>query len=184
MRTYLTWMMVFTIAAAPTLVQAQSSVPQKSGSSVQLKNVELTEDGHFQGQVLTESGSPGIAAVKVHASKDGKTVAQAIKTDESGQFTVKGLKPGTFVFTVGDDTYACRVWNHGMAPPKSLQVVAVVPSSEVVLGQSCSTCDPCEKPGLRGRLASMSGTQKALLVGIVAAAIVIPIALDDDDDAS
>lgn len=177
MRTCLTWMMVFTIAAAPTLVQAKNPVPQKSGGSVQLKNVELSEEGHLNGQVLTESGAPGIATVQVHASKDGKISAQAIKTAENGQFAVKGLKTGTCVFTIGDDTFACRVWNHGMAPPKSLQTVAIVPASGVVLGQGSY-----QKPGFRERLASMSGTQKALLVGIVAAAIIIPIALDDDDD--
>lgn len=180
MRTYLTWMLVVTVAAAPTLVQAQSTTPA-SPSNLQLKNVELSEDGQLHGQVLTQSGVGGIATVNVHATRDGKTAAQALQTTETGEFTIKGLKTGTCVFTIGDDTFACRVWNHGMAPPKSLQAIAVVPTSGVVLGQNCDTC---QKPGLRGKLACMSGTQKALLVGIVAAAIIIPIALDDDDDAS
>lgn len=181
MRNTLTWMMVFTIAAAPTLVQAQNNSPAKSSSSLQLRNVELSEDGQLHGQVLTESGVAGIGTVMVHGSKDGQTAAQAVATDEQGRFAVKGLKTGTCVFTVGDDTFACRVWNHGTAPPKSLQTIAVVPTSGVVLGQNC---EPCQKPGLRGRIACMTGTQKALLVGVIAAAIIIPIALDDDDDAS
>jgi len=172
--------MVFTIAAAPTLVQAKNTNPTKP-SSLQLRNVELSEDGQLHGQVLTKSGVAGIGTVKVHGSKDGQTAAQAVETDEQGRFAVKGLKTGTCVFTVGDDTFACRVWNHGTAPPKSLQTIAVVPTSGVVLGQNV---DPYQKPGLRGKLASMTGTQKALLVGVIAAAIIIPIALDDDDDAS
>jgi hypothetical protein len=67
------------------------------------------------------------------------------------------------------------------APPKSVQTIAVVPTSGVVRAQNCTTC---EKPTIRSRLACMTGTQKALLVGVIAAAIIIPIALDDDDNAS
>ena len=138
------------------------------------------------GQVLTESGLPGIATLKVHSQKDGRTVSQVVKTNESGQFQIKGLSNGQCVFTIGDDSFACRVWNHRTAPPQSLETIAVVPKTGVVLGQNC-TSDGCQtssaqRSGLRGRLASMTGTQKALLVGVIAAAIVLPIALDDDDD--
>jgi hypothetical protein len=181
MRTNLTWMLVFTIAAAPTLVQAQNTTPAKAATNVQLKNVELSEDGELRGQVLTESGMPGLATIAVRSDRDGKSITQTVKTDENGRFAVNGLATGICVFAIGEDTFACRVWNHGIAPPKSLQTIAVVPTSGVVLAQNCTTC---EKPTIRSRLACMTGTQKALLVGVIAAAIIIPIALDDDDNAS
>lgn len=184
MRSITTWMLVLTITAAPTLTHAANQPAANGKAALQLKNVELSADGTLQGQVLTESGMPGIAAITVHSQADAKAVAQVIKTNESGQFEIKGLKNGRCIFTIGEDSFACRVWNHRTAPPQSLQTIAVVPSTGVVLGQNCNTCDPCARPGLRGRLACMSGTQKALLVGLVAAAIIIPIALDDDDDAS
>lgn len=182
MRPLFTWLLVFTIAAAPTLVEASNTPQRQSDRTLQMRNVELTQDGQLRVQVLTESGLPGLATVSVHSQQDVKAVSQVIKTSASGEFAVKGLKNGRCVFTIGNDAYACRVWSHGTAPPKSLQTVAVVPSTSVVLGQNHTECQP--RTGIRGRLACMTGTQKALLVGVVAAAIIIPIALDDDDDAS
>jgi hypothetical protein len=68
-----------------------------------------------------------------------------------------------------------RLWAEQTAPPAANDGVLVVHGDDAVRGNSCNPCGG----GLLGVLAN-----PWVLAAIVAAAIAIPLALDDDDDAS
>ena len=78
----------------------------------------------------------------------------------------------------GEETFAFRVWQSDVAPPKSLKSVALVLVDSVQRGQN-------NNRGIFGRLGNgirnLTPKHKALLLAAIAAAILIPIAADDDD---
>lgn len=183
MRTCFTWILATTILASPTLVQA-GEVSTVSPEKYSLANVELQADGKLAGQLLTENGLPVMnTIVKVHDQSDLSKVAGTVTTDRSGKFRVAGLKGGSCVLSVEDHSYACRTWVKGTAPPKSIRSIALVAEADVVRGQCDPNCTPC-KPTLMQRIRCMSCGQKVGLGLVVAAAITLPIVLNDDDDAS
>ena len=140
-----------------------------------LSNNSKSYDDLFNG---TDAGlAVAGTEIKVHDQKDLKRVANVARTDGAGRFVITNLKCGTLVLTVGDESYACRVWQHGTAPPKSLSIFALVADSESVRGQDCVPC----KPTMMQRVRCMSSGQKLCLGLVVAAAIILPIALEDDD---
>ena len=123
-------------------------------------------DGNLVGQVLDAQGAP-IRGEAVSIRKDGQEVAQ-VKTDDLGRYNVRGLKTGLYqvVTTQGGATY--RVWDAQTAPP------AAQPGALMIIGQP-----------VRGQLGGggLLGNPW-VLGGIAAAAIIIPLALDDDKPAS
>ncbi len=176
MRTHVTWMLTLTLMASPGLTYGVETLPAKA-EQLQLTNVELTAAGSLEGQVLTASGT-AIANSKVVARSqaDPNKIGQQLVTDENGRFLVTGLKSGTCIVESNGETYAVRVWTKGTAPPKSLRNVALVQESdETVRGNRLTN------NRIVNRIRCMSAGQKVCLGLLVAAAIVIPIALDDDD---
>ena len=118
------------------------------------------------GQVLDAQGAP-IKDEAVSIRHNGEEVAQA-KTDELGRYQVRGLKTGLYqvVTTQGGANY--RVWDAKIAPP------AAQPGALMIIGQP-----------VRGQLGGGGILGNPwVLGGIAAAAIIIPLALDDDDNGS
>lgn len=174
MRTCFTWVIAAVIATSSTLSLA--STPSQQSDS--LSNVQLAANGTLRGLLVTAEGQPVAGeTVRIHAQGDMKTVAHTVVSDRNGRFQVAGLKSGTLVVSVKDNSYACRVWAEGMAPPASVKTAAFVTGQQVVRGQN-------GRPGFMNRIYSLTTKQKVCLGLIVAAAIAIPIALDDDDNAS
>lgn len=179
MRSYITWVLVASIVTSPTLLQAGVNTKTQAANNVTLVNVELQADGSAVGQLVTDSGLAVTGMdIKVHDQKDVKQVSSKATTDKSGQFVINNLNSGTLVLSVGNESFACRVWQHGTAPPKSLTSFALVAGSDVVRGQDCVPC----KPTMMQRLRCMSAGQKLGLGLVVAAAIALPIVLNDDED--
>lgn len=116
-----------------------------------LKNVSLSETGLLSLQIVDEAGiSLPQITVRV-TSHDNKS---SWVTDETGRVSVPGLRRGICHFAVGDQQFACRVWQHDAAPPKSLTTIALVNEDlTIVRGnpfkrrnkgqQNC--CNECEK---------------------------------------
>ena len=123
-------------------------------------------DGKLVGQVLDAQGAP-IRDEAVSIRTRGQEVAQ-VKTDDLGRYSVDGLNTGLYqvVTTQGGASY--RVWDAQTAPP------AAQPGALMIIGQP-----------VRGQLGGggLLGNPW-VLGGIAAAAIIIPLALDDDDPAS
>ena len=181
MRITTTWLLAITLFTSPQLLHAGDSAAAKTSSTndatVQLKNVELSPKGHLTGQFVTSAGQ---AVVGQKLTMTVGKQKQTIETDAAGKFTAPVAGSGQCVIAVKDDVYACRVWTHGTAPPRSLKSVAIVQSTDsTVRGQlgRFGTFNP------RARLMMLSTTQKVVLgvaVGI-GAGIAIGDAIADDD---
>ena len=177
MRTYVTWILVASIVSSPSLLQAGVNNKTESTKEVTLVNVELQADGSAVGQMVTDAGlAVAGTEIKVHDQKDLKRVANVARTDGAGRFVITNLKCGTLVLTVGDESYACRVWQHRTAPPKSLSSLALVSESQVVRSQNGQN-----RWNPLNRIRTLSSGQKLCLGLVVAAAIILPIVLEDDD---
>lgn len=171
MRTCLVWALAVMVTAMPAL-----SVAEVTGQQPTLSNVQLSQDGAMHGLMVSADGKPvADTVVRIHMQGDINRISQTIKSDRDGRFQVRGLKTGTLVVSVGDSSYACRVWNHGIAPPNSVKTAAFVTDGQVVRGQGE------RRPAFLQRIYSLTTKQKVCLGLIIAAAITIPIALDDDD---
>ncbi len=173
MRNHATWMLALTLVASPSLsFGANPAASTSAPTKLQLQNVQLTSAGSLQGQLVTNTGQavPN-AKIIVRSPSDKQGVSQQLTTDKDGRFQATGLKTGTLVLQAGEETYAVRVWKDGTAPPKSISTVALVQANgqEVVRGNRFTD-----------RVNGLTPKQKIGLGLLVAGAIIIPIAVDDD----
>ncbi|MCP4788438.1 MAG: carboxypeptidase regulatory-like domain-containing protein [Fuerstiella sp.] len=173
MRNHATWMLALTLVASPTLsFGANPAASASAPTKLQLQNVQLTSVGSLQGQLVTNTGQavPN-AKIIVRSQSDSQKVSQQLTTDKDGRFQATSLKTGKLVLQADEETYAVRVWKDGTAPPKSISTVALVQADgqEVVRGNRFTN-----------RVNSLTQQQKIGLGLLVAAAVIIPIAVNDD----
>lgn len=136
-----------------------------------IRDVALDRQGSLRGQVVDVDGQQ-IADAKVAAVQQGKIVAQG-KTDAAGRYEIAGLKSGVYQVVTDDGITVCRVWSAGTAPPAAQSDALIVNGDPVIrarLGRGGGVIGFLSNPWVLGAL--------------VAAAIAIPLALDDDDDGS
>ena len=123
------------------------------------------QNGKLVGQVLDAQGAP-IKGELVSVRQGDKVIAQ-VKTDDLGRYDVRGLKTGIYEVATKAGGASYRVWDAAVAPP------AAQPGALMIVGQP-----------VRGQLGGGLLGNPWVLGGIAAAAIIIPLALDDDDPAS
>lgn len=145
----------------PQRIMAASPAPQPL-----INDVALGANGTLRGQVVDGQGTPKTDA-DVTVWQNENRVAAA-KTDANGNFSVAGLRSGVHQVAAGEGVNVYRFWAPNTAPPAASQEALVVSDQNVVRGN-----------GVIGFL-----TNPWVLAGIVAAAIAIPIALNNDDDSS
>ena len=133
-----------------------------------VENLEL-QKGMLIGGLVDASGK-GVEDAPVVIGQNGKPVAE-LRTDSEGRFAAKGLKPGVYQVVSHGKVTTHRVWEEGKAPAEAKRGVIHSVDPQVARGAS--------NGGLLGILAN-----PLVLALIIAAAIAIPLALDDDDDAS
>ncbi|MBI2478566.1 MAG: carboxypeptidase regulatory-like domain-containing protein [Planctomycetia bacterium] len=131
-----------------------------------IRDVALQPGGVLNGQVLNEQAVAQRQA-KIAVVHMGKPLT-VTETDSEGRFVVPGLVPGVYELHLAQGGGAYRVWAPRTAPPVAEQGVLLVQDSRVVRGLN-------HDHGHFGWLAN-----PWVLAGIVAAAIAIPLALDDD----
>jgi hypothetical protein len=141
-----------------------------ANATVAVQDVALQAGGVLQGQVLDVQGRP-VAAAAVTVMQQGQVVRQA-QSDASGRFSVAGLKGGLYQIATAQGGAVYRAWTAEAAPPAATNGVLIVNGDSVVRGGM-------NHSGPLGFLAN-----PWVLGAIVAAAIAIPLALHDDDDAS
>jgi hypothetical protein len=127
-------------------------------------DIALGNNGALAGQVVDSQGIPQPHA-DVSVWQNENRVATA-KSDEKGNFQVSGLRSGVHQVAAGEGVSVYRFWAPNTAPPSATSQAMVVNDQNVVRGN-----------GVVGFL-----TNPWVLAGIVAAAIAIPIALNNDDD--
>jgi len=161
------------LACTGMLIQpmAMAATPQ----TAPVTDIALRDGGMLVGQVMDSQGAI-MAKVPVALIQNGKEIAR-LETDQRGKFAVKSLKGGVYqVATVGQHG-VYRMWAPRTAPPAAKKGLMLV-SGDVVRGQGYG-------PAPSGPFSSITGwiSQHPLMTaGIVATAIAIPLAIDDDDD--
>jgi hypothetical protein len=137
-------------------------------STASVQDIALDAAGNLHGEVLGQDGR-GAEGVAVHMVQNGQEVATAI-TDAQGEFEIAGLRGGVYQMVTANGGGVYRVWSYRAAPPAAGPGVMLIESPDVVRGQGPPIMQFLTNPWVLG--------------GIAAAAIAIPLALDDDDDAS
>ena len=149
------------VAQPPMLAAADAPAPL-------VHDVMLHEGGTLYGKVLDASGTAmGGAAVSVHA---GPKQFATLITDSNGAFRTANLQGGVYQISSpqGEGTY--RLWAPNTAPPAAQRSATLV-CGDIVRGQGGHR--------LIGWL-----TNPWVLTGLIATAIAVPIALNNNDDDS
>ena len=144
-------------AAGPVTANRGTTV-----ASTSVLDIALQQDGVLRGQLTNVQGA-GEANQQVALVKDGQTIANS-KTDAKGNFALQGVEAGVYELQTATSRNVCRVWAPNTAPPSAKQAALLVSGSDIVRGE------------IAGLLAN-----PWVLGAIVAVAIAVPLALDDDD---
>lgn len=145
----------------PQLAFAAGPAPAGAPSSV--RDVELQKGGVLNGQLLSITGQPSAKMKMALVDRHGD--ARRIVTDAEGKFQIAGLRGGSYNLIVGEGGVPVRVWAQGTAPPHAQSELLMLDSVMAVRGQQ------------GGGLGLLSNPW--FLAAALAAAIAIPIALDD-----
>lgn len=144
------------------------SGPAMAGESRVIRDVQLTQQGKFQGQLLTPAGKSVSNAV-VQLRFRGTPVAAA-KTDAQGRFAISGVRAGAHEVVTGAVHSPVRLWSYGAAPRGARTGMVVAVSETVVRGQDyCETgCPPTSGFGMLDviTLATVGAAVGALVIGI------------------
>ncbi len=149
-------MLVSPVAAAPLTVAP--------------KDVTLHEGGVLLGQVVDAQGA-NVALTQVTLYAGGKEIART-QSDNTGKFSISGLKGGVYQVASANNRGVYRLWSPQTAPPAAGRGVMLVSGSDIARGQGGSPF---------GGVVNWIAKHPIMTAGAVAAAIAIPIALDDDD---
>lgn len=182
------------------VVAAESAVVKAKSNQRTALELQLGSKGSITGKLVDRQGK---TLTNVDVLLTGKQGRATTKTNAQGIFQITGLSVGEYGVHVGDQTQVVRMWNPQTAPPKTAQAGLFVIGDTLrgqcgpscggcnscsaapapTCGPSCGGCDSCG--GAYGTMFGGHGNgllSKPWLLGAgVAAAIAIPIALDDDD---
>ncbi len=146
-------------------------------------DVALRGNGEFHGQILDPQGY-ALRGVPVGLQRNGKIVART-HTDEHGKFQFTGLRGGVYNIRApgGGNTY--RLWSPGTAPPSAREQVIVV-SGALVRAQDAYYV-PAEGELYNANEPIGDSVLQFLaspwfIGAVIAAAIAIPLAIDDDEN--
>ncbi len=158
------------LCLSPATTNAEQRVPVDAPI---VRDVELSDGGLLVGRLLDANGRP-VANAEVSIATGEKTLATT-QTDAEGVFAVSKLRGGVHEIKTADNLHVCRLWAPGTAPPRVPKSIDIVSGSDVVRGQYGPP------PGNRMiRKAKVWATNPFIVGGVVAAAVAIPVALNDN----
>jgi hypothetical protein len=132
-------------------------------------DVALHSRGMLQGQSFDSTGVPE-SGVGVRLCQNGETVATAT-TDDSGQFIFEGIQAGIYELQTPQSSGVYRLWAPRTAPPVAQPAILIVSGQPIVRGGAGS------HPWVTGLGSTLANPW--ILAMIVAAAIAIPLAVDN-----
>lgn len=169
-----------TIVASIPLVLPGSMQPASAGESVRSRlvskmhvaepkpfDVVLLPGNVISGEVISADGIPQ-PEVEVVVSVGRHEVSRAT-TNQAGEFAVKVPRGGAYVIASGTSASVVRAWTATAVPPHALHRVTLAPQATIIRAQG----------PVGGGVNPLLGL---LLVGGIAAAIAIPVALNNRDD--
>lgn len=128
-------------------------------------DIELGAGGVMKGQVVDARGTPRVkVAVRIIKPGAAADTALSCQTNADGRFQIAGLSGGVYRVETPAGATVCRVWPANTAPPSAVAQALFVEGGQTV----------------RGNLSNITPLGWALIGVGVAAAIAIPLALDDD----
>jgi hypothetical protein len=130
-----------------------------------IADVALQSGGTLTGQVVDSQGQAKPQA-NVNVYHQDQQVAST-KTDENGNFSVRGLRGGVHTVAAGEGVATYRFWAPNTAPPQAQSQAMLVADQNVTRGNI----------GNGGFVAFI--TNPWVLAGLVATAIAVPIALNN-----
>jgi len=156
--------------AAPVTYAAETEPGQRPAVERKAQrawDVTIAKDGSVIGRLVNASGNPQPNAKLIARRSDQQPVA--VKTDEKGNFRLPGVRAGVYSIAYGDRSLLLRVWDAEVAPPAAKPGVLLV-NGDVERGQLA---------GLNPLASSF--TAQAFAIGILAAAVAVPIAIGLDE---
>ncbi len=191
-------LLTFGMLIPPSATAAPAGGHDVSKSS-QIRDVALHAEGTLVGQLLDAQGVAVVGAT-VAVGKVGKEVAR-VQTNQQGKFRVAGLTGGVYQVLAAGRVSAYRLWAPNTAPPAAQKGLLLVSGTDVVRGQygcgavGCGT-PVCGSPvcgngcgggcvygrgACGGGIVGWMADHPVITTGAIAAAIAIPLAVDDDD---
>ncbi|QDV69469.1 hypothetical protein Poly24_31850 [Rosistilla carotiformis] len=140
-----------------------------------IQDLALDQAGNLNGSIVDVVGQPVQGATVVIGQQTEHVTT--VKTNERGEYSVEGLNPGTYQVASFAGLRTFRVWNADSAPEGALKGAIDVTDTKTYRGQ-------CDDRGGDEGLCLRLLKSPLVWTAVIAAAIVIPLALDDDDDAS
>jgi hypothetical protein len=183
-----TWNLFISCPGMTGQAYAQTRViaaTQRTVAPIRPMDVSLDADNQLLGTIVSPPGV-ALAGTDIQIFQDSNLIATA-KTDERGTFRMGPLSGGRYHLVTANQTMNLRVWTNSAAPPKARQQV-LISEAEVIRGQcNYPSCEIENCDGACGGGAYSGGAFgmlfHPLVIGTaVAAAIAIPLALNDDDD--
>jgi hypothetical protein len=133
-------------------------------------DVTLAEDHALVGKLVDSQGNP-LAGARITAHQTNRP-AIVTTADRDGNFRLAQAKAGVYTLGYQDRSVILRAWTQATAPPAAKPGVLLV-SGEVERGQL-------------GGFSPLAGSlsAQAFAVGVLAAAVAIPVAIGLNDDPS
>ena len=141
-----------------------------------IQDVALGPDATLRGTVVDANGNQS-SNTPIQFHRDGHLIAQAV-TDANGHFVARKLTGGVYAVQTPGNVEHFRVWSNQAAPPSALGNLNIS-GGEIIRGQHGAVPHMGGPHGGRGPGGMMA---RPWLIGIgVAAAIAIPLAVDDSN---
>jgi hypothetical protein len=167
----LAWMAVGGLCLPGSLLAADARPANVDAAPI--TDVALGTGGMLTGQFSDVNLAP-CAGAEVFVWADGRVVATT-HTNANGSFAVAGLRGGLHQVTTAEGGRLYRFWAPGTAPPGAADSAQLIRGQDVVLGQ-------WEGPSTMAHEIAMWATNPFLVGGVIAAAVAVPIILNNTDD--
>ena len=160
----MTWLLpIQAMAAGPA---QETSTPARHKTMI--RDVALKAGGRMTGQFVNTQGQPQANQVVV-VQRQGGQPAQT-RTDAKGRFVIEGASGGLYQVATHDSAVVCRCWTENAAPPGASRDLLIVSGEGIQRGQ---------RP-----IGEFLFSAPVLVALVIAAAIAIPIAIHNSQDAS
>ncbi|MCA9261144.1 MAG: carboxypeptidase regulatory-like domain-containing protein [Planctomycetales bacterium] len=162
--------------AVASMLLSPAAMANSPLPAAQPADVALADGGVLVGQLVDAQGAP-LAGAPVALLAQGREVVR-VATNEQGQFRVADVRGGVYQVAAPGYQGVYRMWAPRTAPPTASNGVLAISQGDVVLGQYGPP------PGPFSCVMGWVSQHPFMTAGIVATAIAVPLALDDDDPAS
>lgn len=159
----LTWVLPTQVRAADAI----GSVSPVTRHAPQVHDVSLGQ-GRLIGQFVDAQGQPRSHQIVILQRVGGNPLQT--QTDQQGRFVFEQVSGGLYQIATSDAAMACRCWSDTAAPPSAIREILIVSGDGIERGQ---------RP-----LADVLFSGPFLIALVIAAAIAIPIAVHNSQDAS